>query len=177
MKKIALLAAIAAIVLAPHVGRAITGLVDVQGRIAPPLRITPVAALDFGTLLTDGINTGTSVVDTAGAETLTNLIQLTAPSNGSFDLSGRGGATVNTLGISASTTLNCGVDTDPVNDCTVGATTLTVDTTTLDQTAPVVLPAGPGLQTLSVNYGGTMHTAINQAAGLYTGTLTVTAAY
>lgn len=177
MKKLSLAVALAALVLAPQAGRAVTGNVDVTARIAPPLRITPVAPLDFGLLLTDGINAGTSVVDTAGAEVLTNLIQLGTASAGSFDLSGRGGATVSSFSI-AGTVLNCATDTDPLNDCLGGGTTtITISAPTATFAPGDALPAGAGLQTASVSYGAQLDTAINQEAGLYAGTLVVTAAY
>lgn len=180
MKKLSLAVALAALVLAPSAGRAVTGNVGVTARIAPPLRITPVTDLNFGELLTDGINAGVIVVDnTSTVTTLSNLIQVSGASSGTFTLSGRSNATVSQFTITApSPTMTCGTDPlDSAYDCLGGPTVMTLSLPTADFTPGSVLPTGTGVQQTTVSYGARLDTDANQAPGIYTGTLLVTAAY
>ena len=174
--KLGLALAVAALALMPSQSRAVTGNVNAQGRIAPPLQITATRTLDFGNVI---VGAGGSVhLTSGGVETDVGVTQIGATTVGTLNLSGRCGSTVNTFSF-ASNNFTCAVDTDPVGDCVGGTNTVTVSVAGADASfaAGGALPAGAGRCTTSVSFGGTMSVAANQNSGLYAGTLVVTAAY
>lgn len=185
MKKLALALALTAIVVAPQAGRSAGPTqVQVQGRIAPALRIVPISALDFGLIVVDGVaGLKTDTIDPAGTETLDPAYQqVGAPAAGVFELRGRQNGTVSSLTVALDTDLACGTDTDPLTDCLGGGdTNIEVSLPTWSPTAslitPIALSGGPGLGVASISYGATISIDGLQEPGLYTGTLVVTAAY
>lgn len=174
-KKLAVLAAFAAIALLPNTSRAITGTVNATAKISPPLRIAPVRTLDFGDLLIDGVNTGSASISVLGAGLYTNVTQLGTPAAGRFTITGRAGQAINTLSIAGNAPATCTV----VNagDCAATTNTLGVASGTMDQAPGVIIPGATGTGVVTVNYGGVVNTAIDQSSGQYNMTLTVTAAY
>lgn len=177
MKKLSLAVALAALMVAPNVGRTATGTVNATAIIAPPLRIVATQTLDFGELLTDGLLAGQYDIAANGTATPSNLTQVGTSTAGQFELRGRAGETVATLSIAFDAATVACVPVQ-VGDCVGGGTTtLAFQNPIMDQVAPLILPGAVGLGVQPVNYGASIVTAIDQEPGQYTNTLTVTAAY
>ncbi len=130
--------------------------------ILTPISITKNTDLSFGDVYPDAVTTGTVIVDTTGSRTASGGAALgaTAGSAASFTVNGEPSATY-VLTLPAS----------PVT-LTSGGNTMTIDTFTDDGTYTL---DGTGAET--VNVGATLNVGAAQAAGTYTGNVTVTATY
>lgn len=121
--------------------------------------------LDFGDVLASG-TAGTVTVSTAGARTAgggATLGNADGARQATFTVTGDSGATY-AITLPASTTLQVGADTTKQ---------MTVDQFASDPSGTGTLTAG----TQTLNVGARLNVGINQAAGAYTGTFTVTVAY
>lgn len=136
-----------------------------------PLTITKNADLKFGTVVRPGTGSGTVVVSTAGARSVTgSVVGLSSgdtPQAAQFTVAGEGGQSVSVT-IPATFSLANGSDTLTVttsNDLTGSAAA---------QTLSNALGAAG---TLAFKVGGSIPIASTTNTGLYTGSFTVSAAY
>ncbi len=137
-----------------------------------PITVTKNADLRFGTVVRPATGSGTAVVAAAtGARTVTGgVVGLTSgdtPQAAQFTVDGEGGSSVS-ITVPATFTL------------TSGAASLTVTTSnnlTGAANAQTLSNALGAAGTLVFRVGGSVPVASTSATGLYTGTLTVTAAY
>lgn len=136
-----------------------------------PLTITKNADLKFGTVVRPGTGSGTVVISTAGARSVTgSVVGLSSgdtPQAAQFTVAGEGGQSVSVT-IPATFSLANGSDTLTVttsNDLTGSAAA---------QTLSNALGAAG---TLAFKVGGSIPIASTTNTGLYTGSFTVAAAY
>lgn len=143
-------------------GQAATDTAVATATILTPISITKNADLAFGDVYPDAVATGTVTVDPTGARTAGGGAALgaTAGSAAQFTVNGEPNATYVLTLPAAPVTL------------TSGANTMTVDTFVDDG---IYTLDGTGAET--VNVGATLNVGANQAAGTYTGNVTVTATY
>lgn len=130
--------------------------------IMTPISITKNVDLAFGDVYPDAVATGTVTVDTTGARTAAGGAALgaTAGSAAQFTVNGEPNATYVLTLPAAPVTM------------TSGANSMTIDTFSDDGTYTL---DGTGAET--VNVGATLNVGAGQAAGIYTGSVTVTATY
>ncbi len=129
-------------------------------KIFAPISISSGGDMDFGTMVTTG-TAGTVTVTPAGARSSVDVDLLGGiPAAASFDATGASDATYSII-LPSSATLSS------------GGNTMTVDTFTDDAGASPTLVGGSD----TFNVGATLHVDANQAAGLYSGTFTVTVNY
>jgi spore coat protein U-like protein len=165
--KLALLA-LAAIGVAAQANAATT-TATASATVIAPIAVNSTSNLSFGKIAA-AATPGSITISTAGTRTATGVTGSGTTTAAAFDITGDANATY-TIDTSATTAnLTSGANTMAlalVSDFTGGgATSGTQSTGTLD---------GTGKQTLHV--GGTLTVGANQAAGAYSGTVSVTVAY
>lgn len=132
--------------------------------IISPIAITKTADLSFGNIVA-GSSTGAVTVSTAGARSKTGGVTLPTATPGTINA-----AAFNVTGLASATyTITSTVVTVPTSGSNTMALTLTSN-----PTGTGTIGAG-GSQV--INVGGTLNVGINQAAGNYVGSFTVTVAY
>lgn len=137
-----------------------------------------VAALDFGTVgaVNHTADTATYLLTPAGVTSVTalgsaNIIPITAPTVGSFTISGAAPSTSISLTIPATATLTCG-------GCGAGTATFSVASITGSSGASITTD---GTGAAAFTLGGTLTTVAHATNvyvdGSYTGAVNITAAY
>ena len=134
-----------------------TGVEDAAAVVSS---VTQKKDLAFGSVASDVALPGTVVISPAGAKTVTG---------GATDLGGAAGAARFTVQGTGNTSYSC---TLPGSiEVTSGGNSATVDTFT---TNPGLSGTLPGNGKLTIDIGATLHLAVNQAAGSYSGTVDLT---
>ena len=175
------------LVLGAGAASADTGSVTTSLTVLPPVAITVTQNLAFGSLTSsataanvtvappatavNAANAGTRVASTTGVTLIGHTGAVTTAQN--CNATSACGAAVLTVTGGASSTLNTVTITPPAN-LTSGANTMAFSATTVSPTGTLALD---GTGNLIVNMGGTLAVAANQAAGAYTGTISVTLDY
>jgi Domain of unknown function (DUF4402) len=157
-------AALAAIFsLAASAAQAQSANISATATVLTAMTVTGASPLAFG-------NVFPGVASTVAA---TN-----APNSGRFDLTGSNSANVN-LTFTLPTNLTSGANNLPIGTWTGcrNATNTTAGCTAFTPSASATAAAFSAAGALYVFVGGTVSPAANQAAGAYTGTVTLTAAY
>ena len=185
---VALGAAIAGLV-SLGAGAALADTTSITGSVTvvPPVAISVSQNLSFGSLTASGTpanvtiappttaatgaNVGTRVASTTGVTLIGHTGAVTTPQN--CNATSACGAAVLTVTGGAGMTLNTVTITPPAN-LTSGANTMAFSAVTVSPTGTLTLD---GSGNLIVNMGGTLAVAANQAAGAYTGTISVTLDY
>jgi hypothetical protein len=157
-KKVVMAALLAAFAGLSTQAVAATATGTANANVLTPIAITAGQTLEFGAFTGAA---GTVTVSTAGARSSTGAVVL-APTNGTvrqgtFTVTGSGNST---FGITYPSAFNI----------TSGANNMSV---TVSGPATGTLTSG----TATINVGGTVTVAANQAAGAYTGTYTMTVEY
>lgn len=148
--------------LAGSTARAQSANINATATVYQAMTVTGAQALAFGNVF-PGVN---------------KTIAVTDATSGRFDLTGQNSATVN-LTFALPATLASGGNTLPIGTWT-GCTNTSNSTTGCTSFTPsgtATPSAFSGTGSLWVWVGGTVSPAANQAAGAYTGTVTLTAAY
>jgi hypothetical protein len=148
---------------APALAAQASGTVNASATVIQPLTITQTQAMDFGKLVMNSAANaaGTVVVAPNNGRTQTGGVDLVSstPTAGIVSVVGQSGSTYTVTLPASAVSLSDGTH------------TMSVDTFNSSDTLATV--SG----TNSIHIGATLHAAQNQAAGAYTGSFTVTAAY
>lgn len=136
--------------------------INATATVYQALTVTGARALDFGNVF-PGVAKSIVVSDAT---------------SGRFDLTGQASANVN-VSFTLPTNLTSGANNLPIGTWTgcSNATNTTAGCTSFTPSASATATALSGAGALFVWVGGTVSPAANQAAGAYTGTVTLTAAY
>ncbi|SDR13687.1 protein of unknown function [Brevundimonas sp. 374] len=136
-----------------------------------PLTITKTADLKFGTVVRPGTGSGTVVVSSAGARSVTGgVVGLNSgdtPAAAAFSVAGEGGQSVSVT-IPATFSMANGTDT---------LTVTTSNSLTGSAASQTLSNALGSAGSLAFSVGGSVPVASTTATGAYTGTFTVSAAY
>lgn len=170
MKKVVLgSATLAAAGAAGQIANAATDNITINARILDPVAITQTLTMNFGSLTETGA--GTAALDFADTITPSGTITVigAAAQTGGFKVAGSTGVNI-VISQDGTATLTSGANTMNVTGIQVQnpANTLTGATIT------VTLAASPSA---NFDIAGTLNIGAGQAAGVYTGTQTVTALY
>ena len=148
--------------VAPRTVHAAAATANATATIIAPITITKDVDLDFASIVPGA--GGTVVVDTADTRTCGGgLVCTGAVSSASFTVGGQAGANY-TIAVAPATL----VITDGSGN------SMNVDTWTTAPTSPATLSGAPPD---SLTVGATLHVGAGQAAGVYSGTFSVTAEY
>ncbi len=136
--------------------------INATATVYQALTVTGARALDFGSVF-PGVAKSIVVSDAT---------------SGRFDLTGQASANVN-VSFTLPTNLTSGANNLPIGTWTgcTNATNTTAGCSSFTPSASATPTAMSGAGALFVWVGGTVSPAANQAAGAYTGTVTLTAAY
>jgi spore coat protein U-like protein len=136
--------------------------ITAQALVYQPMTVAGAQTLDFGNVF-PGVNKTIAVAD---------------PTSGRFDLTGQASANVN-LTFTLPANLASGGNNLPIGSWTGchNATNSTTGCTPFTPSGAATASSFSGAGALFVWVGGTVSPAANQAAGTYTGTVTLTAAY
>lgn len=136
--------------------------INATATVYQALTVTGARALDFGSVF-PGVAKSIVVSDAT---------------SGRFDLTGQASANVN-VSFTLPTNLTSGANNLPIGTWTgcTNATNTTAGCSSFTPSASATPTAMSGAGALFVWVGGTVSPAANQAAGSYTGTVTLTAAY
>jgi hypothetical protein len=157
--------------------KAETAGTSITATVANAFTLVETTPLAFGSLvaINHAVDTSTLVIDTAGIHTYNNpgnarLVQVTAGTQGVFDITGAAPTTALVLTMPAPVTLNCGT-------CGAGTEDFTVNTFT-DNVAGA--PTTDGAGAVTFNVGATLNTIASANAyndGPYSGLYTITVNY
>ena len=156
-------AALAAILsLAASAAQAQSANITATATVFQAMTVTGARTLDFGNVFPGVAST----------------IAVAAATSGRFDLTGQASANVN-VSFTLPTDLNSGANLLPIGSYTgcTNATNTTAGCTAFTPTAGTTATAFSGAGALFVWVGGTVTPGPAQAAGVYNGTVTLTAAY
>ena len=148
---------------------AATDSVSIQAIILDPVQITATEVLNFGSLT--ATTAGTVALD--NADTLTPSAGITSVggtiTSGGFTLKGSTGRAIDVTA-PASVNIACGADTMSVSAFTVDGGGVDINATAFTRSLAAATETGFKL-------GGTLNVGAAQAAGTYTGSVTLTANY
>ena len=155
-------AVVAALLSLATAAQAQSANITATATVFTPITITGTRNLDFGNVF-PGVN---------------KTIAVAAATSGQYQLGGQAGANVN-LTFTLPTNLVSGANNLPIGTWTgcTNATNTTAGCSSFTPSASATPTAMSGAGALFVWVGGTVSPAANQAAGSYTGTVTLTAAY
>jgi hypothetical protein len=142
--------------------RAQSANISATATVFQAMTVTGARTLDFGTVFPG----------------VAKAIGVAAATSGRFDLTGQNSANVN-LTFTLPGNLTSGSDNLPIGSWTgcSNATNTTAGCTAFTPSGSATASSFSGAGALFVFVGGTVTPAANQAAGTYTGTVTLTAAY
>ena len=154
-----------------QVANAATDQVDIQAIIVDPVQITATQVLNFGTLSESGAG-GTAVVDNAGAITTGGAVTSIGGTiqQGIFNLKGGIGLQVDVTGPANAVISAGGNNTMVVDQFTINGANGTINATAFTNVMVAATDTG-------FDVGGRLTVGAGQAAGTYTGTVTLTANY